>query len=205
MTQPRLLTSAEAVKLLSAAGINDPQVLGVWAKEGLLEAYATTERLAGQLVREREENGLVSRWFWGELGREALYANWPAGVFKTLSDYEHEYGVQSAEWEVVGVSYNADQLERLLSSAGPSPAAISDTLLGKLPPEAKPSDRKYAQSAHDAAKIVREEGVFLSEAIRRVERFESTMIKPESVERGIRQTYGKMYKKGGLPIQIDQD
>jgi hypothetical protein len=205
MTQPRLLSSAEAVKLLSAAGINDPQVLGIWAKEGLLEAYATTERLAGQLVREREENGRVSRWFWGELGREMLFASWPAGIFKTLSDYEHEYGVQSAEWELVGVSYNADQLERLVGGAGPSPAAQSDTLKGKLPTGAKPSDRKYEQSAHDAAKIVREEGVLLSEAIRRVECFESTMIKPESVERGIRRTYEKMYKAGGLPIQIDQD
>lgn len=202
MTQPRLLSSAEAVKLLSAAGINDPQVLGIWAKEGLLEAYATTERLAGQLVREREENGRVSRWFWGELGREMLFASWPAGIFKTLSDYEHEYGVQSAEWEVVGVSYNADQLERLVGGAGPSPAVQSDTLLGKLPPGAKPNDRKYEQAAHDAAQIMREEGVKLSEAIRRALGI-SEKGGNSAAERAVRLAFGLMYDAHGKPHQID--
>ena len=201
MTGSKKLTSAKAVQVLKGAGIDDPHVLGVWAKEGLLDAYAMAERLAGQRVRDREENGLVARWFWSDLHLETLDANWSAGIFRTLTDYDHEYGPQPAEWEIVGVSFNTDQLERLVGGDGRGLTKSVVSLQGKMPPSATPSDLKWEEKAHEAAEVIRNKKVSRAKAFREVlnlpEGQETT-----GDESALRRSFDGMYDRHGMRHKI---
>lgn len=196
MNSPRWITGANAVARLKGAGITDPEVLGVWAHEGWLTARAKVERVAGRVEADTPAHNAIPRWFWGHLRSDPVKAEWGAGVFETTAEHDGEFGMQPASWRMTGVEFNAAELDKLLENeTTPRDAAQR----GVLPTSAKPNDRKYEQAAHEAAGIVRDEGVAPSEAFRRALEISGRGEAPTSPERALRRTYDLMYDNKGKP------
>jgi hypothetical protein len=149
----------------------------------------------------------ISSYFWGELRANTVMADWAAGVFETTTDIDtEEEGWREVSWRISGVEFNANELEALLCSKSAfsstsTESQDSNSQRGKLPASAKPNDRKYEESAHAAAKAMREKKVKKSEAFR--DEATSYSGVPETVQRAIRQAYDSMYDENGNPHQID--
>jgi hypothetical protein len=201
------ITGAAAVAMLRDAGVADLRVLGVWAGDGLLNARAKVERVAGTIETYKPTPATIPRYFWGELRANTVMADWAAGVFETTTDIDtEEEGWRETSWRISGVQFNASELEALLCSKSAFSSTSTESQgsngqRGKLPASAKPNDRKYEESAHSAAKAVREKKVKKSEAFR--DEATSYSGVPETVQRAIRQAYDSMYDENGQPHQID--
>lgn len=204
------LTSFEAVEELKRANFNDPMTLAIWAAEGVVRTCARTMKCDGKIEAEMSGSPEILPGFWHyiRLGSNSS-ANWQAGVFRARLIYELDEWNEHPEhtWDMQGVSFHAKDIAKQveLAKGGPSCVAIDDPR-GVLPSHAQPNDRKHEEAAHQAARIVREEKVKLSEALRRVSADHPDENRaPESVQRATRQAFGLMYHPDGTPIQIDQD
>lgn len=84
------------------------------------------------------------------------------------------------------------------SAANSTPDKTASTLRGKLPPAARPANRRDEEYAHAAAELVRA-GKKLSEALRIVAPEDHTRTE-QSVQHAIRRTFELMYDPRGNPI-----
>lgn len=73
-------------------------------------------------------------------------------------------------------------------------------VLPKLPASASPNDHKYKEYAVQAANVMRNEKMFLSEAIRKILPTVE-MRENDSIARAIRHSYNLMYDRNGIPHQ----
>lgn len=145
----------------------------------------------------------IPRYFWGELRANTVIADWAAGVFETTKDIDtEEEGWREASWRISGVEFKNADLQKCLGIESLTKANGPSDRRGILPASAKANDRKYEGPAHEAAEIVRMEGVAPSKAFARLaDHYNEKMIQSTSVERAIRQAYGLMYDNKGNPYQ----
>jgi hypothetical protein len=197
------ITGAAAVGMLRDAGVVDLGVLGVWAHDGLLRSRGRVERIAGRVETDTPTHNEIPRWFWGHLRAAPVTADWAAGVFETTTDIDtEEEGWREVSWRISGVEFNDADLQKCLRYANPPQNSAARGQHGILPDSAKPSDRKYENEAHNAASIVRSEGVLPSKAFNRLAAQRTDLsIQINSVESAIRRAYGLMYDKNGYPHQ----
>ncbi len=206
MSEPTWITAAAAVKRLQEWGIANPEVLGVWAQDGLLGARAKVERLGGEVEHDTPTHNAIPRWFWGHLRSDPVMAEWAAGVFEATVDNDEEWGARTIGWHISGVEFDGDQLEPLLSG-NPATKAVS-LQRGILPASAKRNAQVYEEAAHEAAEIVRAELCSPAKAFAQVAsgshyqtKIAENNINETSVHRYIRNAYDLMYDAAGKPHQ----
>lgn len=200
------ISSYAAVQKLKAAGVEDPGVLGVWAHDGLLRSSAAVERIAGQIQPAATKPFLIPRGFWGELASNPVFVDWAAGVFETYIDVEHEYGWQHAVWRLTGVKFAAGDIETLLAAAPTPSLQVGGFQKALLPANARPSEKIYAPAAHRAAELMQTDGLRKADALRQSRHLvEGKAIAEDSIIRGIRRSFDRMYDEKGRPVKIDQN
>jgi len=142
-------------------------------------------------------------WHWVNTRSVQSQALWGAGVFATTVHYDsspnHDWDSQYIK--LLDVTFHSGDLAALLGTSGTAP------VLGSLPGNAKPNDRRYERAAHHAADLVRKKGSSREEAFR-----QALLLGPkaENVEqasrvRALRHAYDLMYDPYGIPIKKDQD
>lgn len=197
------VTGAAAVAMLRDVGVVDLRVLGVWAGDGLLGARAKVEYVAGTIETDTPTSRAIPRYFWGELRANTVMADWAAGVFETTTDIDtEEEGWREASWRISGVEFKTADLQKCLEIGSITQGSARSDRRGTLPASAKANDQKYEVAAHEAAEIVRTEGVPPSKAFKRLaDQHGDAAIQPDSVERAMRHAYDLMYDKKGNPHQ----
>lgn len=136
--------------------------------------------------------------FWTE---QPTKVNWGAGTFANKVQYfcDHHQQLTYTYIELFEVTFHAGDLARLLNTKSP------DLMRGVLPSNAKPNDRKYEDHAHEAAKLIRLNGVSKSAAFRKA--LENNSLTPPVAEashqRALRHSYDAMYDSNGVPIKND--
>lgn len=221
------ISSMEAVHRVREAGFS-PGDLAIWAeKEGLRsragqawfgeDADGEERNFVDGQSRHRSERAANDTWpdvpaeFWYWLNRDLASdkANWGAGVFTTVV-FEYARSVAgdstpSRDYReyirLYDVKFMASDLAKLLRRDRPT------SLKGALPAHATASDRRYEEHAHEAAQIVREQGISATLAFTKVMEGRGRLIvrKLGSEESAIRRSFKLMYDKHGMPIKIDHD
>lgn len=145
----------------------------------------------------------IPRYFWGELRANTVMADWAAGVFETTTDIDtEEEGWREASWRISGVEFKTADLQKCLEIGSITQGSARSDRRGILPASAKANDQKYEVAAHEAAEIVRTEGVPPSKAFKRLaDQHGDAAIQADSVERAMRHAYDLMYDKKGNPHQ----
>jgi hypothetical protein len=77
------ITGAAAVAMLRDAGVADLRVLGVWAGDGLLNARAKVERVAGTIETYKPTPATIPGDFWDELSAKSVIGNGSTDTIET--------------------------------------------------------------------------------------------------------------------------
>ena len=183
------LRSRATLELLSSGGMEHYEILQK-LRNALALGVVRGRVLAGHVGREE-----VREW-------DAPRSVWQADIMEsTLSLRLDFFEIAAARVRLEGLAFNLGDLLRHFE-LGQRPVARATPAngdphgaRGKLPPNAKPADRRNEEFAHAAAELVRG-GVGLADALRRVAPDDPSRDAP-SVQHGIRRTFGLMYGADG--------
>lgn len=170
--------------------------VSAWADNAILTPMPPRERRYDTPECEVHDDWAVDRTVWSA-----------AGLNLGARRYKAKLVGRWQEVELTGLRFSLPDIVSALGWVEVVPAreglanvyAEPDPDLGRLPPNAKPADRRYAPFAHEAAALVRK-GAQLSSAIRQVAK-PMPPLADSSVEHGIRRTFVLMYSPDGRAIQ----
>lgn len=207
------LRSKALLTLLSASG-RDLRKATDQLRTGLLNGY----------IRAKAIHTVVTKPWPAKTGEGHVIQNAdvPAGLWAGMSGNSELDLAEDVFWSngqtsatgfhtvrITGIFFAKSDVAQFLDLAGASaelppsqlrqPATGPTESLGRLPPSAKPADRRDEQYAHEAARLVRG-GLKLSDALRQVAPSDPTR-SDASIEHGIRRTFGLMYQSDGRAIQ----
>lgn len=120
-------------------------------------------------------------------------------LFAEIDAWRVKYGLSPNWTEVEWASFPAP-VDALPVASDPNPPIQSEQI-GNLPPNAKPTHKKHAPFAHQAAILFRTGQVPSIEAACRAVAPDEPMRDPKSVVRAIRGAFDLMYDKRGMSIR----
>ncbi len=147
--------------------------------------------------------------FWEKIAKDGIQ-DWKLGCFSYTEEAPSEHFGHGIwlNWQAAGVEFFWPEIQNILKLEELNLIQQSVNM-GALPPGASANDRKHAGLAHQAAGLIRTEGIKKPKAIRRVVEESpddlKEMRKLDSIERAVRNAYDLMYDDEGIPLQIDPD
>jgi hypothetical protein len=221
MIDDNWIDARDALRLVRAAGFTEFD-LTQWAEAGKLHARAKRGRFSGdddfferqlclptkpeELEKELARRFLTGNpWpdvpsdFWHHLNlkHNDSEAHWGAGVFATTVYFETKAAPNGGNERIklLDVTFNLVELQELITTTS------GEQLVGVLPSNATPANKREEKYAHMVAELVRTKGYSVAKACAKIDENHPTSeyITPESRQKAIRVAYGLMYQRNGYP------